>query len=294
MTMDGVHPLASAYQNAMAQAAFRAVLDVTPGALGATVPPSAPSGPTAVANGAGLDVTWTSNSRNESGFEVDWSASPYFASFATIQSAAGTTAAALTGLPATTLIFVRVRAKNAGGASWYTPPVRMTTETGSGSGGGGAALPAAPSGLSAVAASSSQITLSWTDNATNETGFVIERRSGSAVFAQVATVGAGVTTWADSGLTAATAYTYRVRATNAAGSSAFANEATATTSAAPVTAKPGDVNGDGSVNAADLNLVKSQFGRRSGDAGFLPACDLNLDGRIDSTDLSIVSRNQGR
>ena len=55
--------------------------------------------------------------------------------------------------------------------------------------------PAPPSGLTATAASSSQINLNWTDNATNETGFKIERCQGSACtnFAQIATVGANVT-----------------------------------------------------------------------------------------------------
>jgi len=36
-------------------------------------------------------------------------------------------------------------------------------------------LPAAPSGLSAVAVSRTQINISWTDNSQNENGFRIER-----------------------------------------------------------------------------------------------------------------------
>src|SRR6266508_2933382 len=42
--------------------------------------------------------------------------------------------------------------------------------------------PAAPSNLAATAVSSSQINLSWTDNATNEDGFQIERCSGAGRF----------------------------------------------------------------------------------------------------------------
>ena len=42
-----------------------------------------------------------------------------------------------------------------------------------------ATIPAAPTGLVAVAASSSQINLSWTDRSSNETGFKIERKLGS-------------------------------------------------------------------------------------------------------------------
>ena len=39
--------------------------------------------------------------------------------------------------------------------------------------------PAAPSGLSATAVSSSQINLSWTDNSSDETGFKLERKTGA-------------------------------------------------------------------------------------------------------------------
>jgi hypothetical protein len=94
----------------------------------------------------------------------------------------------------------------------------------------GSSQPAAPTGLAASAVSSSQINLSWTDNASNETGFKIERKTGSGgTWSQVATVGAGVTGYSNTGLSASTTYTYRVRATNSAGDSGYSNEANATT-----------------------------------------------------------------
>ncbi|MBC8008614.1 MAG: hypothetical protein H7067_00780 [Burkholderiales bacterium] len=49
------------------------------------------------------------------------------------------------------------------------------------------AAPAAPSSLSATANSPSQITLTWTDNATDETGFKLERSlDGSTGWTQIA------------------------------------------------------------------------------------------------------------
>jgi len=60
-----------------------------------------------------------------------------------------------------------------------------------------------------------------------------------------------------------------------------------------VTRKLGDVNGDGTVNATDLNLVSGQFGRRSSDAGWNVNADSNGDGRIDASDLSLLLRNLG-
>jgi PKD repeat protein len=98
---------------------------------------------------------------------------------------------------------------------------------------GNSTRPAAPSNLTAQAASGTQINLSWTDNSTDETGFRIERSSGGGGFAQVAVTGAGVTTYPNTGLTAGIAYTYRVIAVNAAGDSTASNTATATTPTPP-------------------------------------------------------------
>ncbi len=69
------------------------------------------------------------------------------------------------------------------------------------------------------------VTLNWTDNSINETGFKIERREGHGVFGQIATVGANATTYEDPGLTRGVTYTYRVRAYNSGGNSDYSNEA---------------------------------------------------------------------
>lgn len=74
------------------------------------------------------------------------------------------------------------------------------------------ALPSAPSMLKATAASSTSVDLTWTDNSNNESGFEIERKAGSGFWFQIATVGADITSYHDSGLASNTAYCYRVRA----------------------------------------------------------------------------------
>lgn len=92
--------------------------------------------------------------------------------------------------------------------------------------------PAAPSNLLAAALSSSQISLAWNDNSTNETGFKIERKTGTGgTFAQIGTQEENLNFFNDSGLAASTQFCYRVRATNAGGDSAYSNEACATTQA---------------------------------------------------------------
>src|SRR5439155_1510981 len=98
---------------------------------------------------------------------------------------------------------------------------------------------APPTHPAATAVSSRQIDLAWTDNATNEDGFRIERCQGvgCTTFTEITTVGANVTTYQNTALTLDISYSYRVRAYNAAGTSSYSNTATATTMppAAPTT-----------------------------------------------------------
>jgi len=94
-------------------------------------------------------------------------------------------------------------------------------------------------------ARAAQFTLKWTDRSDNETGFRVERAAGLAAtegFVEIATVGANVVSYVDAGLPNATAYSYRLRAYNAAGNSGYSNTASGTTPPAPpaVPAAPGD------------------------------------------------------
>ena len=111
--------------------------------------------------------------------------------------------------------------------------------------------PAAPGNLAATAVSSTQINLTWTDSDNTETGFKIERCTGVECvdFAQIATVGANITSYSNAGLTASTSYSYRVRAYNTAGDSDYSNTITAATQAAPA------------LPAAPTNLVAAAFSK---------------------------------
>ena len=117
--------------------------------------------------------------------------------------------------------------------------------------------PTAPTNLAATAVSSSQINLTWTDHATNEDGFKIERYQGSncTSFAQIATVGANVTSYLDKGLLASTSYTYQVRAYKAGGNSDPSNTVSATTLAAPaLPASPSNLTAT-AVSRSQINLL---------------------------------------
>jgi fibronectin type 3 domain-containing protein len=106
--------------------------------------------------------------------------------------------------------------------------------------------PTAPSNLTATVVSCNCIRLNWRDNSSNESGFKIERCQGSGCnnFTQIAIVGANVTMYSDTAVSAGVSYSYRVRAYNAAGNSAYSNTATATPSPSPCPSPtPGDTSG---------------------------------------------------
>jgi subtilisin family serine protease len=89
--------------------------------------------------------------------------------------------------------------------------------------------PAAPTALTATGVSASSISLTWQDNASDEAGYKVERRPSGGEFAQVGVLGANVTSWTNTGLTAGTTYDFRVRAYNAMGNSYYSNTTSGTT-----------------------------------------------------------------
>lgn len=56
----------------------------------------------------------------------------------------------------------------------------------------------------------------------------------------------------------------------------------------------GNVDGNGSVDVADLLAMVASFGTSAGDAEFSAACDFDNDGTIDVIDLLYLIDNWGR
>jgi hypothetical protein len=90
--------------------------------------------------------------------------------------------------------------------------------------------PNGPTDLVATAVSSSQVNLSWTDNATDENGFKIERKTGDGgAYSPIDMVPADVISYSDTTVSPGQLYYYRVCAYNVYGDSSSSNEAAAVT-----------------------------------------------------------------
>jgi len=92
----------------------------------------------------------------------------------------------------------------------------------------GGAPPAAPTNLTATAASSSQINLSWTGSSGATSYNVLRSTTNGGPYSQVAS-GVTSTSFSDTGLAAGTTYFYVVQACNSSGCSGNSNQASATT-----------------------------------------------------------------
>ncbi|MCU0735752.1 MAG: DUF4082 domain-containing protein [Methylotetracoccus sp.] len=194
---------------------------------------AAPSTPANVSGTAAssvqINLSWSASTDNVgvTEYRIERCQGSSCTNFAQIGTATGTTYAN-TGLTASTTYRYRVRATDAAGnLSGYSNVVTVATPAAADT-----AAPSVPASLTATAASSSEINLSWSASTDNVgvTGYQVERCQGSTC--SVGT--ASGTSYSDTGLSASTTYSYRVRARDAAGNlSGYSNTASATTQATP-------------------------------------------------------------
>jgi chitodextrinase len=185
-----------------------------------TTAPSVPTGLTATAvSSSQINLAWKASTDNVgvSGYKV------YRGT--TLIATTTTTSFANTGLAASTTYTYRVSAfDTTGNVSSQSVSASATTKAASTD----STAPSVPIGLTATAASSSQINLSWTASSDNVkvTGYRVYRNG-----TQIATV--TTTSYYSTGLAASTSYTYRVSAFDTAGNvSSQSVSASATTKAA--------------------------------------------------------------
>lgn len=229
---DGVYNLdATVSSDLSRQPIFTIPVQLTVG-LPAT-PPAAPSSLaiSTVTSSNQLNLTWTDNASNESGFKLERSSDGSTGWTQIATPAANATSYTDAGLAGGTLYFYRLRATNTTGDSGYSNNASAATLP-------VVSPPAAPSALAvSTVTSSTQLTLTWTDNASNETGFKLEYSvDGLTGWTQIATPAANVTSYTHTGLNPSSTHYYRILATNSGGDSAYSDNASGTTLTAPVLA----------------------------------------------------------
>jgi titin len=135
------------------------------------------------------------------------------------------------GLTPNTAYYYKVKAAISAGESGFSSEVTATTQVG---------IPGIPTGVGATATSSTSITVSWT-TVSGATSYKVYRSAASGgTYTQVGTP--ATSPYSDAGLTASTAYYYKVSAVNSAGESGQSSYATATTQAIPITVT--DIDGN--------------------------------------------------
>jgi hypothetical protein len=120
-------------------------------------------------------------------------------------------------------------------------------------------IPSPPSSLTSMASSSTQIVLGWKDNATNETGFMIEQKTGvcnsSNPWGEIASTSANTKTHTVTELTPNTTYSFRVKANNSYGDSAsYSNCSSAKTGASGTPPAPTNLKAT-SASSTKINLA---------------------------------------
>ena len=91
-------------------------------------------------------------------------------------------------------------------------------------------VPLSPTNLIATSIQTNQVQLNWSDIATNETGYKIQRKSIDGVFSDIASTAPDVESYSDLNLSPNTTYNYRVCAYNSSGNSTqYSNEISVTT-----------------------------------------------------------------
>jgi hypothetical protein len=184
-------------------------------------PLAAPTNLTATATTTSITLNWQDNTTAATAYTVERSPDNVTWTVLTSTLAANETTYTDTAVGAW---YYRVKATNATTSSAYSNSVNVAT------------IPQAPNNLTASASSTLlAVNLAWTDNATTETAYVVERSGdgGSTWSVVTSTLPANTKAYSDTSVAPNTAYSWRVKATNASGSSAYSNVASATSPNGP-------------------------------------------------------------
>jgi autotransporter-associated beta strand protein len=194
-------------------------------------PPAAPIGLNATAvSGCEIDLSWANQATNATSIEILRSADGV--NFSQVGAANNTAVTyADTGLLAGTKYYYYVVANNADGNSPNSNAAQTSTLA--------AQPPVTPSDLTATGVATNQVTLTWSDNATNADGFNLERSTNGGNYTSIGIVAGDVSHYSDCGLASGTTYFYRVQAFRSCwGASPYSAPVTASTLVPPAPVTP--------------------------------------------------------
>jgi hypothetical protein len=200
----------------------------------APAPPSPPASPALPAAPTSLTVaslsdtevtlTWTDNATTELLYDLvrcEGASCTSFSRPSGSPMAPDTTSFVASGLTPSTIYTFRVRVTDANGNSDWLTSDPITT------------APAAPTAFTTGTVTASSIALSWTDNASDETAYEVQRCAGAGCssFAAVSAspLAAGSSSHTESSLTGATTYRFRARAARSSAKSAWLTSGDITT-----------------------------------------------------------------
>jgi hypothetical protein len=166
-----------------------------------------------------IDLSWTNNPQNESDLIVERKVgSGDYITIATLNKSAVSYSDIITTVPGTDYYY-RVSAFESENNKSLGSEYLIS-----------ATLPSSPTSLQLTLTSDTEINLSWSDNSNNELGFIIEKKTDTGSFTQLASLGANTKNFTDGSVSTGHTYTYRVRAYNHFGNSVdYTNEVSAST-----------------------------------------------------------------
>jgi len=248
-----------------------ASVNVTTASAADTTPPTTPTGLSAAAAGStGANLSWSASTDNVG-------VTGYIVRRNGVQIATpATTSFADTGLSAATTYSYTVAARDAGGnisSNSASASITIADTT----------PPSTPTGLSAAAAGSTGANLSWSASTDNVgvTGYIV-RRNG----VQIATP--ATTSFANTGLSAATTYSYTVAARDAAGNISTNSTSVSVTTPTPPPSNSASLGWD-SVTVPNLSGYRIYFGTAPGTYLQSPGQGFSVGNVTDYTMIGLAS-----